>query len=79
MRIIVKARQERNRPKLVDILNIYRKQSFDTDISEQKEKFQKILYQLYGDENNEETVEEKKSQSDQKYNYLMSTMQRIQQ
>ena len=72
MRIIVEIRERKNRPKLEEVMAVYRKQK---DEPNAKEKFQEKFIKLYANDDDQDGEEEK----DMKYKQLIETMTRVKQ
>jgi len=69
MRVVMKVREDKKRPKLGDVLAIYREKKNEPGA---KELFQEKFIKLYG--NDAEESDEKK---DEKYSNLTETMTRV--
>lgn len=69
MRIVMKVREDKKRPKLGDVLAIYRTKKYEPGA---KELFQEKFIKLYGND-----AEESDEVKDEKYSNLTETMTRV--
>lgn len=70
MRIVEEARERKRRPKLKDVLDVYRKQKHEPGA---KESFQDKFRKLYAtDDRNDDELEQ-----DERYKLLIETMTRV--
>lgn len=72
MRIVNEARERKRRPKLGEVISVYRRNKHQPGA---KEKFQEKFRKLYSNEDKDEDEIE----NDEKYKMLIETMQRVKQ
>lgn len=73
MRIVIEARERKRRPKLGEVIGVYRRHKNEPDA---KERFQEKFIKLYA---SNEDKQEDEIENDEKYKLLIETMTRVKQ